>query len=62
MYQATTKRLSKYFESCQVQKVASLLTEALRLTPAKDGGARVRLYSPECVEGEFSEVQMQESA
>src|SRR3712207_5982512 len=31
MCQATLKRLSNRFESCQAQKVASLLTEALRL-------------------------------
>jgi hypothetical protein len=30
MCQATLKRLSNRFESCQAQKVASLLTEALR--------------------------------
>jgi hypothetical protein len=29
MCQATIKRLSNHFESCQMQKVASLLTEAL---------------------------------
>ncbi len=36
MCQATIKKLSNHFESCQVQKVASLLTEALScLLPKK---------------------------
>ncbi len=30
MFEATIKRLSNHFESCQVQEVASLLTKALR--------------------------------
>jgi LPS O-antigen subunit length determinant protein (WzzB/FepE family) len=40
MCQATLKRLSNRFESCQAQKVASLLTEALRfLDPKTDDEA-----------------------
>jgi HPt (histidine-containing phosphotransfer) domain-containing protein len=37
MCQATIKKLSNHFESCQVQKVASLLTEALRGSCANMG-------------------------
>src|SRR3712207_494728 len=40
MCQATLKRLSNRFESCQAQKVASLLTQALRKRESINAGGK----------------------
>ena len=46
MCQATIKRQSNHFESCQVQKVASLLTEALTDPPSHAGWPPREAASP----------------
>src|SRR5215204_3166318 len=58
MCQVTITRLSNHFESCQVQKVASLLTEALRYGVLRLFGGSAFWSSPLTFAGFFQQLDI----